>query len=125
MPDDDTSPDPYRHNIGTILVKQREGPEKEEPTLPWIMKHLKPLKAAGPYRDWYEHYKLCRRALCMTSLRWHSVDGSQRVLGSSGNVESCMQATSSGGLWRATQLLGPLLSDRLCGGLSAASHVHS
>jgi hypothetical protein len=34
MPDDDTSPDPYRHNISTILVKQREGPEKEDPTLP-------------------------------------------------------------------------------------------
>ena len=42
---------PYRHDIGTILVKQREGLEKEELTLPWIMKHLKPLKAAGPYED--------------------------------------------------------------------------
>ena len=42
MPDDGTSPGPFQHEISTILVKQREGPEKEELTLPWIMKHLKP-----------------------------------------------------------------------------------
>ena len=51
LPDNDADPDPYRHDIGTIMVKQWEGPEKEEPTLPWVMKHLKPLKAAGPYGD--------------------------------------------------------------------------
>jgi len=63
MPDDDADPDPYRHDIGTIMVKQREGPEKEEPTLPWVMKHLKPLKAAGPYGDRYEHYKVMPQGL--------------------------------------------------------------
>ena len=57
LPDVDTDPDPYRHGIGAILAKQREGPEKGDPTLPWIMKHLKPLKAAGPYGDRYRHYK--------------------------------------------------------------------
>ena len=44
-------------------MKQREGPEEEEPTLPWIMKLLKPLKAAGPYGDRYEHYSVMPQGL--------------------------------------------------------------
>ena len=56
-PADQADTDPYRDAIGTSMVKQREGPEKQEPTLPWIMKHLKPMKAAGPYGDRYEYYK--------------------------------------------------------------------
>ena len=48
----------FQHPIGTIFVKQQQGPEVKVNTLPWVMQHLKPLKAAGPFGDCYKHYKI-------------------------------------------------------------------
>ena len=83
LPPDVGEDDMFRHPIGTIFVKQRQGPEVEVDTLPWVMQHLKPLKAAGPFGDRYEHYKIMPQSfvhwLVQTALNGQLSDGARFI----------------------------------------------
>ena len=64
LPDDITTNDRlYGCTASTMEVKMQSGQMKEEPTLPYLLRHLPKYKAPGCVGDWYEHYQVMPFAL--------------------------------------------------------------
>ena len=47
----------YSYTASTMEVKMQSGQTKEEPTLPYLLRHLPKYKAPGCVGDRYEHYQ--------------------------------------------------------------------
>ena len=58
LPDDVVSNDEiYGYTASVMEVKMQSGQTKEEPTLPFLLRHLPKYKAPGCVGDRYEHYQ--------------------------------------------------------------------
>ena len=83
--DVETNDELYGYTASVMEVKMQSGQTKEEPTLPYLLRHLPKYKAPGCIGDRYEHYQAMPFAFVDVLVTVHDALKSQ-VGGGSANI---------------------------------------